>query len=258
MGVELGWRRLLLPPPPPPSRLGEEGGGRSGRGGGWVLLCNFSQGAKTRRLQTRRPRRCGGGGTCRHATPPGPKYVCTDPLFFPCPAQPSPASREGVSAVRPQARSRRCGTVSVQSPSPYISDTLGAARPGAGNADHPCGSAAGRAPTPPARLLSPAGALVPRDRATSGVGPKPRSRAEAGRRQREEKLKKLSFPPKDAPRDQVRPFRRSLTFFFPWVGGGEAPRARVGGDRPAAEAIPGRRAAGADRRGRVAGSARRA
>lgn len=45
VGVELGRRRLLLPPPPPPPplRLGEEGGGRSGRGGGWVLLCNFSR-----------------------------------------------------------------------------------------------------------------------------------------------------------------------------------------------------------------------
>lgn len=157
MGVELGRRRLLLPPPP--RRLGEEGGGRSGRGGGWVLLCNFSPSARARRrqLKTRPPRRCGGGGPAGTRLPPGPKYVCTDPRS-PVPSLKPP--QRACLAARPRARRRRCGTVSVQPRSPYRSDTLHATRPGGGGAGHSRSAAAGRAPAPLARPLSPAGALA--------------------------------------------------------------------------------------------------
>lgn len=182
MGVELGRRRLLLPPPP--RRLGEEGGGRSGRGGGWVLLCNFSPSARARRrqLKTRPPRRCGCGGPAGTRLPPGPKYVCTDPRS-PVPSLKPP--QRACLAARPRARRRRCGTVSVQPRSPYRSDTLHATRPGGGGAGHSRSAAAG-----PSRLLWPARChpqghwrrLPPRGRASSRVGPEPRSWAGAGRR----------------------------------------------------------------------------
>ena len=88
MGVELGRRCLLLPPPPPPPprRLGEEGGGQSGRRGGWVLLCNFSPGASTRRrVQTGPPRRCGGGGPAGTRLPPRPRVCMRRPPSLPSP-----------------------------------------------------------------------------------------------------------------------------------------------------------------------------
>lgn len=205
MGVELGRRCLLLPPPPPPRRLGEEGGGQSGRRGGWVLLCNFSPGASTRRrLQTGPPRRCGGGGPPARDSPPAQSMYAPTPF----PALPSlkPPQRACL-AVRPYEGPRRRCTVSVQPCSLVRSDTLRSTRPGGGGADHPRGSAAGRAPAPPASPLSPAGALTvaaegPGElRTGSGVA----ELGWGGKEQREEKLEKLGFPPKPAPERPGRP-----------------------------------------------------
>lgn len=122
LGVELGRRRLLLPPPPPPPlRLGEEGGGRSRRGGGWVLLCNFSWWEPALGgCRPGRPDDAGVGDLPTRESPQGLQYVCTDPLLCPPPPQASP---EGVSAVLPRKRPRRCGTVSVPSCRPSASMT---------------------------------------------------------------------------------------------------------------------------------------
>lgn len=149
MGVELGRRRLLLPPPPPPPprRLGEKGGGRSERGGGWVLLCNFSPGRRARlRLQTGPPRRCGGGGPAGTRLPQGQEYVCADPLL--CPPFHKPPQRACL-AVPHRERPHAAAPFPCNPSSPALSDTLRTTRLRGGGADHPRGAAAGRAPAPP-------------------------------------------------------------------------------------------------------------
>lgn len=128
VGVELGRRRLLLPPPPPPLRLGEEGGGRSGRGGGWVLLCNFSRLRASARAAAAAAAADGaaqtlrGWGTWRHASPPpGSQYVCADPLL--CAPLPRPPQRACLQSCPESKRPGLCGTVSVPSCSPSASVT---------------------------------------------------------------------------------------------------------------------------------------
>lgn len=173
-GVELGRRRLLLPPPPPPPRrVGEEGGGRSRRGGGWVLLCNFS------------PARAHGVGGCSQGRaddagvgdlpardPPGPQYVCADP---PLPSPPLSSPRGRVWPAGPE----RCRDAAAPFPcnprAPCEVTHFAQLGPGGGGADHPRGSAAGRAPAPLASPLSPAkgaggGCRRGTRRAPEGVG----------------------------------------------------------------------------------------
>lgn len=68
-----------------------------------------------------RPDDAGVGGPAGTRVPPtGSQYVCADPSPLPSPPQ---ASLEGVSAVRPRERPRRCCTVSVPSCSPSASVT---------------------------------------------------------------------------------------------------------------------------------------
>lgn len=201
MGVELGRLRLLLPPPPPPRRLGEEGGGRPGRGGGWVLLCNFSPGASARRqrLQTRPPRRCGGGGPAGTRLPPARSmYAPPTPSW----ALPSPkplqracqAGRPALSAAK-TLRHRFRATLS-----PALSDTLRATRRGTEARTTPAPLLRPR-PAPLAVPLSSPRALAAI--AAEGQGELPNGSGVAelggGGKEAEEKLEKLSFPPKRAP-----------------------------------------------------------